>query len=179
MNCPDWPHLLSDRERRERSGRLEPSAAWKAAAEHMPGCASCRLTAIDLDASLLFQSQPAIEVSDDEIDAIRANVRTLRRSRAAERRSGESRRRLGRVAAAAAVVSLMVLLPTHNSRQPAPVVSGANLAADASLPIPGTLVFGDGPAPVIEPLDLPAARIYQLGADDLSVVMVVDESIDV
>ena len=34
-------------------------------------------------------------------------------------------------------------------------------------------------SPLIEAIDRPQARIYQLGEDDLSVVMIVDESLDV
>jgi len=34
-------------------------------------------------------------------------------------------------------------------------------------------------APAIEGVDRPDARVYEWGADDLSVVMVVDESLDV
>ena len=181
MTCPEWSGLLAERERSERGGDLEPSTAWRTAIDHLRGCVSCRRTALDLDPSLLFVAQPALEVSAEQIGEIVASVRTLRRAREAERASAGPRRRVGRVAAVAAVVSLMILLPTHTSRQPVstPVVLGPNLAADSMPPTARDLGFGDGPAPVIEPLNLPRARIYLLGEEDLPVVMVVDESIDV
>jgi hypothetical protein len=176
MSCPDWRRLLAARDRAE--GVTEP--AWRSAVEHLGGCPSCRATAFELDPSLLFVAQSPIEVSDDEIGTIQANVRVLRRARAQERAALEPRRRMARIASAAAVISLMVLLPTHTSRQSTilPVVAGPSLTLQRA-PFAGGLAFEDSSAPLIEPYDLPLARIYQLGEDDLSVVMVVDESIDV
>lgn len=179
MNCPDWRYLLGERERARPGVDFEASDSWRSAIDHLRGCAACRVTALELDPVLLFAAQQPLEVSDDDVARIKANVRTLRRAREAERASGETHRRVGRVAAAAAVVALMVLLPTQTSRQTTVVSAGPSLAADSSPPSTRDLPFGDGPAPMIEPLDLPLARIYQLGEDDLSVVMVVDESIDV
>lgn len=181
MSCPDWRSLLAERDRAELDVDFESSDAWRSAIDHLTGCGVCRVAALELDPALLFLAQPPLEVGDDEVDRIKANVRTLRRAREAERAVGERRRRIGRVAAAAAVVSLLILLPTRTSRQPVSTQpDGPSLAAE-STPAPFTpgLAFDDGPAPMIEPLDLPLARIYQLGEDDLSVVMVVDESIDV
>lgn len=175
MSCPNWPRLLTDRERAERAGVESPSG-WRAAVEHLRSCAACRANAVELDPTLLFVAQPALEVGEDEIDTIRANVRVLRRARAKERATAAPRRRLGRIAAAAAVGALMLLLPTHTSRPPVPV---AVLPAPSPTPFVNGATSSDGPAPLIEPLDLPLARIYQLGEEDLSVVMVVDESIDV
>lgn len=180
MNCPDWRLLLTERDRAERSGGLTDTPAWRAAVGHLADCAACRGAAFELDPALLFVAHSPIEVSDEEVDRIQANVHVLRRARSAERASAEPRRRIARFASAAAVISLMILLPTHTARPPsAPLsASGPNLASEMS-PFAGGLSLGDGPAPLIEPLDLPAARIYQLGEGDLSVVMVVDESIDV
>ncbi len=108
------------------------------------------------------------------------NVAVLRRARVTERTSAEPRRRLARLAAAAAAIAWMVLLPTHTSRRPLVQmpIAGSNSVVSQP-PLTSGFGIGDGPAPLIEPLDLPAARIYQLGEEDLSVVMVVDESIDV
>ncbi len=175
MICPDWRLLLAERER--SSG--EVGDAWRAAVDHLTGCPSCRATAIDLDPTLLFVAQPSIEVSDGEVEAIQANVRVLRRARAQERAALEPRRKMARLASAAAVASLLIFLPTHSSRQPASQApaAGPSLALKRAPFADG--LFEDSSAPQIEPYDLPLARIYQLGEEDLSVIMVVDESIDV
>ncbi len=177
MSCPDWRRLLAERERAELEGDFEPAAGWREAVEHLAGCARCRMTALELDGSLLWLAQPPLDVGDEEVDRIKANVRTLRRARRTERATGAASRRVGRVAAAAAIVSLMILMPTHTSRQSEPTAGTPTTASSAARV--RSLAVRDAPAPMIEPLDLPLARIYQLGAEDLSVVMVVDESIDV
>lgn len=180
MSCPDWRGLLAERAGAELEGDFEPTGAWRSAVAHLAGCVRCRMTVLDLDASLLFLAQPPLEVTDDEVDRIKTGVATLLRARRTERAAGAVRRRAARVAAAAAVVSLMILVPTHTARQPPPVPSTAGTRAPDSRP-PAARGTGprDAPAPLIEPLDLPLARIYQLGGEDLSIVMVVDESIDV
>ncbi len=180
MSCPDWRQLLTERDRAPLEVDFEASDAWREALDHLRACARCRATALELDPVLVFAAQSPLEVSDDEVDLIKGNVRTLRRARETEQATGERRRRIGRVAAAAAVISLLILLPTQTARQPEPVQPvGPSLVSDSTPLGPVDLGFGEAPAPMIEPLGLPLARIYQLGAEDLSVVMVVDESIDV
>lgn len=177
MNCPDWRGLLELRER--LNGELPDG--WSDSVVHLSACPACRLTALRLDPSLVFLAQEPLEVSDADVAEMVGNVRTLRRARQAEEATEEPRRQLGRVAAAAAVVSLMVLFPTLTSRPPGPAsppVGPELVVGSGGLP-PRSLLLGEGSAPVIEPLDLPFARIYQLGEEDLSVVMVVDESLDV
>lgn len=183
MNCPDWKTLLAhrlDSDRESESGVDGPPSEWPEALEHLEECPACRRRALALDPSLIFAAQAPLGVSDDEVGLIKANVHTLLRARAAEHASHRVRRGLGRLAAAAAVVALMVLLPTHTSRQAltsSPALPG--LASDARSVPAGDGLLVEAPSPLIEPLDLPAARIYQLGGGDFSIVMVVDDSIDV
>lgn len=174
MSCPNWSELL---EQRERADRGLPSG-WSEAIGHLRGCGSCRSKAVRLDPTLLFSAQPTLQVTDAEVSDIVASVRTLRRARQAEEAVGEPRRRWGRFAAAAAAIFLLVLLPNLTPRQAAPPLTDAPRLASEFVASPGSIV-GEASAPVIEPLDLPLARIYQLGEEDLSVVMVVDESLDV
>jgi hypothetical protein len=156
---------------------LDPPAEWAEALGHLEGCTACRERAFALDSSLLFAAQTPLPVGDDEVAAIKANVHTLVRARAAESHSRRWRRTLGRFAAAAAAVALLVLMPTHTSRQPGSAPESAQLVPAPLAPAGG--LAADAPAPVIEPLDLPAARIYMLGERDLPIVWVVHESIDV
>ena len=180
MSCPDWKSLVAHRVGPTASPDREPPAEWPRAIEHLSDCLACRQRALSLDPSLLFVVQAPLPVSDDEVAGIKANVRTLVRARAAERTSHHLRRRLGRVAAAAAVVGLLVLLPTHSPRRPGSVEDVAPGPAVETTPfVQSEGALAEAPAPVIEPLDLPSARIYQLSGGDLSVVMVVDDSIDV
>lgn len=174
MSCPNWGELL---ERREHVDRELPSD-WNSAIGHLRGCGSCRSEALQLDPTLLFSAQSTLEVTDAEVSDIVSSVRTLRRSRQAEEAVGEPRRRWGRFAAAAAAVFLLVLLPNLTPRQAAPPLMESSRPTSEFVAAPRSMV-GDPSAPVIEPLDLPFARIYQLGEEDLSVVMVVDESLDV
>ncbi len=179
MSCPDWRRLLLDRDRALAEADFESSPDWRGAVDHLAGCGRCRAAAVELDPSMLFVAQPPLEVDDDEIERIKTNVRTLRRARETERTAGELRRRIGRAAAAAAIIALAFLLPQQSFRQPETASTQLEPAAETSSPPAGRLTLVDGPAPMIEPLDLPLARIYQLGEEDLSVIMVVDESIDV
>jgi hypothetical protein len=177
LSCPEWKGLLAHR--LEPDGAPEPEG-WTAAVEHLDDCPVCRRQAFSLDPSLLFVAQAPPSVDDAEVGRIKANVHTLLRARAAERTSHRVRRGLGRFAAAAAVVALMVLLPTHTSRQALTAPAALpGLASDAGAIAASDAGLMEAPAPVIEPLDLPAARIYQLGGENFSIVMVVDDSIDV
>lgn len=174
MSCPNWSELLEQREQ----AKQELPSDWSEAIGHLRGCRGCRSEALRLDPTLLFSTQPTLEVTDAEVSDIVASVRTLRRSRQTEEDVGEPRRRWGRFAAAAAAIFLLVLLPNLTPRQAAPPLTDSPRLASEFVAAPGSIV-GDLSAPVIEPLDLPLARIYQLGEEDLSVVMVVDESLDV
>ena len=103
MSCPNWRDLLTERDRASAAIDFEASDAWRSALDHLSTCGGCRAKALELDPVLVFAAQPPLEVSDDEVDLIKANVRTLRRAREAERASGVHRRRVAKVAAASVV----------------------------------------------------------------------------
>lgn len=165
MSCPDWLALSAER---ERDPGTDPPG-WAEARAHLAVCAGCRAQAIDLDPSLLFVNLPAPRVAAADVADMQRAVAALVR---AERVDARPRaRRLWRGAAAAAVVLLALAVEAGPRRAaPGPVAVAAAL----------TGVESDlGSPPVIEELDRPEARVYQLPAEGLSVVMIVDASLDV
>lgn len=176
MSCPDWRALQAAR---EREPDVDPPG-WAAAREHLSECRACRAAAVELDPVLLFAALPAPRVTPAEVAEMQRAVAALvRAERVAPRDSGPlgtGRRRrlaakLARGAAAAAVV-LLALGVEAGPRRPGPTAGDAlaalpEAAADAFVP------------PALEELDRPQARIYQIPAEGLSVVMIVDASLDV
>ena len=169
MTCRfDWADLVAHR----RTGSNEP-AGWRGALEHLRECGACRERALIEDPTLVFVAGEAVAVSEAEVEAMVADVGNLIRARETERAADSSGRRVWRYAAAAAAAAVMVFLPTFSARQ----VTGTADTAQVG-PAPGA-DLSESPAPMIEALDRPEARIYQLGEEDLSIVMVVHESLDV
>jgi hypothetical protein len=114
---------------------------------------------------------------------MQAAVRTLRRSRVIEA-GDKSHSSGGRKVAmiAASLLCALVLLPLAGERrledagQPrANVVSEERLRARSGWP---QWVEDRTAPPVIEGLNRPGARVYQLTEEDLAVVMIVDETLD-
>jgi hypothetical protein len=170
MSCHDWRALLAH--------RFDPAVGapedWSEAEAHLEVCQSCRRTALAIDPTLAFRSAATWQAEPGEIVAIRQAVRTLRRASALDARgddAGGPTRHIGPRAAAALFALVLALHPSTTARnpaEPAPAARGPRL------------VRVTGPvAPAIEGVDRPDARVYEWGADDLSVVMVVDESMDV
>lgn len=185
MNCPNWEPLVEHRLR----GRAEP-AGWREALAHATVCRTCRRRALALDPSLLFgllARSPTEPVEEpDFLEALPARVRAARRAREIERSLGPAHRRRVPAAAAALLVAAGLLLATHGGRvTPSPPLAEGERAARPA--IAGWALremvrpaAEAAPPPLIEALDRPQARIYQLGQDDdLSLVMIVDESLDV
>ncbi len=190
MSCPDWRALVAHRWARD----AEPPPEWAAALAHLEECDGCRRAALALDPSLVFsrlagagfdRSERSERSVHDEAREIAAGVRTLVRAREAERTLGRSSRPAARragLAAAALALGAALFLTTHASRHagapaaPArgPFVAGAPALDEVAPPS----AEAASPA-LVDALDRPQARIYQLGQDDLSVVMIVDESLDV
>lgn len=163
MSCLDWQSLLAARER-------DPGAdppGWPEALDHLDRCPGCAGEALALDPLLVFRRLPAPEPEAGEIEALEAEVLALvragRRAERLPRRSGWWRG----VAAAALVAVALALEPGAGGLRPGPGRAVATLAAD--LP---TL-------PLLDGLEAPSARVYELGGDGMAVVMVVDESLDV
>ena len=182
MNCPDWRPLLAHR----FDPTLATPDAWCRAEEHLRGCAMCRRAATAIDPTLAFRDAARWAPPTAEIADIHRAVRTLRRASEVERRAGAgkqsapsrargvSRRERGPLAAAALFALVLALQPASVSRNTGDAPATPEPAAA------GRLLRAARPAaPAIEGVDRPDARVYEWGADDLSVVMVVDESLDV
>lgn len=192
MTCPDWDRLVEHRFHPD-SGRDEGPDGWREALRHSEECRDCRRQALELDPTLLFASLGRREDPEDAayLTGLGARVRSALRAREMERSldgPGERlRERRVPATAAALLMAAGLLLATHGGRVTPPAAPGDG----ALLPTHPTIArwaFGDATLPVadaatpplIESLDRPQARVYQLGQDDdLSLVMIVDESLDV
>ncbi|MDX1501014.1 MAG: hypothetical protein R3325_01540 [Thermoanaerobaculia bacterium] len=183
MSCPDWNDLTAHRYAPD--GR-EP-AGWEAALAHLDSCGRCRRRALAADPTLLFRHAATSALPAGEVERIRVSVDALRRAgrlEAPERRSRRNRRRYGSVAAALVLAALALLAVGGRFDSPpsAPATPVAAPPADAA-----SMRFGDrrvapldlATPPMVEAIDRPGARIYQLPQEDLSLVMIVDESLDV
>ena len=122
-----------------------------------------------MDPTLLFRKslgQNATKVAkatkEVDVESILVGVRALRRA-SPKRRS----RIWGEAAAAAALLVLgLWVAPSSVPLQKVQVVESAPIPYVENLP-------------VVEAVDRPEARIYQLADDELSIVMIVDETLDV
>jgi hypothetical protein len=151
--------------------------------EHLRACSSCRRDAVEENPTVVFSLLETDSIGEAEIAEIQASVRTLRRSRAIE--TAESIwPRGGRKTAmvAASLVFALALLPLAGGR---PLENGAESLVDAiserqpEAPSDWQSWVDDRTVPpVIEELNRPEARVYQLTEEDLAVVMIVDETLD-
>lgn len=171
MSCPDWRRLAAAR---ERDPFADPPG-WTEARAHLADCAGCRREALAADPLLLFQRLAAGRGGEerDEVLAMQQGVAALvRASRVAGRAAAGPRRgvALRRVAAVALLVLGVMALDGAPSPQ-------GRLAAgrDAWVAAPPELPD----QPLLDELDLAQARVYELGSDDMAVVMVVDATLDV
>lgn len=175
MSCPDWKALVRARE----AGGDDPPG-WRRSLEHLAGCESCRGEALEADPTLLFQHLPEVRVGAGEVAAMRDAVATLVRARRlaasvpAAPPARSSSRRWRRPAAAAALLAAALSL--------SPAIPPPGNAGQATAAFPELAATPRGStAPthaLVEELDLPDARVYQLAREDLSVVMIVDPSLD-
>lgn len=185
MNCPDWNAIT---ERRAAEPLRDPDG-FGAALAHLQGCQECRSSALATDPLLVFhpgvRPAPAVHATAAEsaadVLAMQGSVLALvRASRVAGGGQQDSTSRLPagfRIAASLALFSLMVLFggPKEADREAARSQVGSNLADW----IDETAQSADIARPVVEDLEQPGARIYELPQDDLAVVMIVDASLDV
>ena len=178
MTCPDWRQLLAHR----FDATLEAPPGWTDAEAHLSDCADCRLAAMAIDPTLVFRTAAAWTERAGETEEIRQAVRTLRRTSDLENRTERGRvapprarsSDHGPLAAAALFALILAFQPSTTARNG---IERAGLLEPA--PAAGPLRAARPAAPAIEGVDRPGARVYEWGADDLSVVMVVDESLDV
>lgn len=168
MSCPDWRALVAAR---ERDAGADPPG-WAEARGHLSGCAACRAAAIDLDPSLLFVHLPAPLAAAADVVEMQRAVAALVRAERVEPRARPLARRAWRGAAAAAIL-LLALGVEAGPRRGAPAAPVATVAAlpEESLDL--------ARPPALEEIDRPQARVYQVPADGLAVVMIVDASLDV
>jgi hypothetical protein len=175
VTCPDWNRLLAHR----LEGSAEPPADWPSAWAHLQACAACRATASRLDPTVAFRGVAPWSPLAADIEAILSGVRTLRRadrlaSTAEDRRRPKRTQARHRAVPAALFAVLLALLPGSTARR------GVDTAAPLQRQAPPLAALRVVPAaPALDGLDRPQARVYEWGGDDLSVVMVVDESLDV
>ena len=187
--CPDWRTLTAHRHAREA---LEP-AGWPEALAHLDGCPACRRAALAADPTLAFRCLPGLpalpaESEAREIESMRQGVAALCAARRLE--APRERGAWKQWAAAAGLAAAALCLGSapglpHAPAVPAPSVpalAGARSAA-AVVPLAPTPRFASEPVPMppmVEELNRPAARVYQMdGGKNLSVVMIVDERFDV
>ncbi len=151
--------------------------------EHIRACSSCRRAVVAGDPILVFSLLEPDPLDEVQVAEMQAAVRTLRRSRVIEagdksRPSGERKTTM----VAASLLCALALLPLSGERRledagqpPVYVVSEERLRAQS-----GWLQWVEDrtATPVIEGLNRPGARVYQLTEEDLAVVMIVDETLD-
>lgn len=196
MTCPDWNRLVADRDAAPRSGPSADPApgapdAWALALSHLDDCASCAPRALAADPTLVFRRLPAPEVGAADVEAMRRAVESMHRagrvapgaSAASEgRRSAAVARRLRlpsaprgwrQLAAAAALAAASFGLWLSAPDEADPV-----RAAVPSAVAPSARDLAAEPA-FMELSEPRAADMYQVGEEDLLVVMVMDETLDV
>jgi hypothetical protein len=169
VSCPEWSRLAVLRD--------DEPAGWTAALEHLDACPSCRPEALKADPLLAFRRLPVTDLAPAEE---RSEAESMRLAVAAMRNAGrlESRHHFAgwRRWAAAAVLALASL---GVSRGPAAPYPGIKAAAVQHVTVPSGTSGGTAEPAAIEGLNLPGARVYHVDGEGLSVVMIVDESLDV
>lgn len=191
--CPNWRELLKDRfDKPAKANAAEPEGLAEALA-HFDVCPACRREACRIDPTLVFRRLPATALDFDlEAERMMLAVAGMRASERVEGRSGalSSRplsRRLRhqgvRWALAAGLAGAALLLggrseladASGSPRIAAPLgLSGGTVPARFDRFQPTAAVES-----AVEDLGRPDARIYQLDGERLSVVMIVDEKLDV
>jgi hypothetical protein len=167
VSCPNWSALSAHR----NSPRGTEPEGWTEALAHFDSCSVCRRQALAADPTLVFRRMPVVEPTPaqelDEVAAVRQAVAAMRTASRLDARPRPvsiffgSKRGWKRWAAAA----VLALASLSLGRDPVAIskpseVSGADM-------------------PVIEGLNLPDARVYQYGGEDVAVALVFSESLDV
>lgn len=183
--CAQWPRLeelvAARLERRDDAEAMLSAPALG----HLEDCGECRRAALALDPTLALRPLVEPEVSgtmaaDDEVESMLRAVETLRRAPARRPRSALVSAGWRSAAAILLVAGALYQLPARGPRIAANPPADAQLEALASRPVDNEVVRAEfSGQPVLEDLDRPGARVYQLGGGDVSVVMIVDETLDV
>ncbi len=205
MNCPDWPRLVALREGC-RDGRSDDPPGWRSALNHLDSCRHCRPQALAADPTLLFRRLPGAAQVAVDIEAMKRAVATLRRTGPLHNAGGVEgsrslQRRLSAVAAGLLFVALLGLAPGVGGRRAAvdeqrAAVDEQRAAQQSEVPAEeaaalsvGSLYqaagFGEELQPfalsesAIEDVDLPNSRVYQISGKEMTIVTVVNASLDV
>lgn len=209
MSCPDWSALAArrndahDAHDSHDADIAGEAAAWQEALRHLDACAACRRQALAADPLLIFRRLPTLEMGPEheraEIETTRQAVAVMRTAALALQARPPFARRFpshwrglrpahSRLAYAAglALVALSVgsnhawredLRPrTLHTARPQPGLSTTIPGAAAPGVPAATPASWRSP---IERLNRPKARVYQYDGDHMSVVMIVDEKLDV
>jgi hypothetical protein len=179
MTCPDWRRLAAARD----ASPADP-AGWEDALVHLDGCAACRRAAVEADPTLIFRRLPALALGEGEVEAMRLRVSALRGARAVTGPAASTRllpRRLAwQPVAAAAALAVAMLAGGH---APGGISGAGATPAAASRALPGSMPPELGAElaaqPLLEELDQPYDHVVQWNAEDVSMVLVVDERLDV
>lgn len=158
---------------------MEPEG-WAEAVAHFDTCALCRKEALKADPLLVFRRMPAVEIPPAEerleIESMQQAVAAMRTARRLEARSEARGRFAGWRRWAAAAVLAVVSLSVGRGIQP----NKSPRLAQAAPPLPAAAsavsAVSAPSAQMLDGLDRPEARVYQYDSDDMSTVMVIDES---
>jgi hypothetical protein len=198
MNCPDWRRLAAHRD----AAHALPSdtARWDEAVVHYDsGCPLCRRAALAAEPTLVFRRlrelrEPEMSAAQEaaEVDSVRQAVAAMRTASRVDSREGHARRSLRgagwmRWAAAAGLTVMALTLPASHGGRPPAAAAGRIAPAAASpartvSPLAPTLpaaALGEADLPTVEGVNRPGARVYHMDGEGMSVVMIVDESLDV
>ena len=165
MSCPDWVTATA-----WRRGDGAAPAGWQASLRHLEGCSLCRERVAALDPTLLLAAAagPTPPMTEEEVRAVAGTVRSMVASERLAARSRPDRRPLVAAAALVALLAVPLGLGRLAGRQAGPVAP-AETATNPREPVT---------APPVEEVQPAGARVYQLGTEDLPVVLIFDENLD-
>lgn len=160
LSCPDWSRLAAAR----TSEEAEPQG-WAEAVEHFDSCSLCRKEALKADPLLVFRRLPSVEITPAEesleIESMQQAVAAMRTARRLETRGRFAGWRRWAAAAVLAGISLSV------GRDKVPQLEQVAQTPPAPVSVA---------EPVLDGIDRPEANVYEVGDEEFSAVMVIDES---
>ncbi len=206
-DCPDWSRLVAQREERRedhRGAMNDDPPGWREALHHFDSCPHCRPQALAADATLLFRRLPGSAQPGEaprgaqiavDIEAMQRAVATLRRTVPLQKATvaKDSRglwRRLSAVAAGLVFVAFLSMTSgVGDQREVMEAVQAETAAEETVVAGEDSLYraagFGDELQPfalgdsAIEDVDLPNSRVYQISGKEMTIVTVVNASLDV